>query len=111
MSSDNSTQQNQPIAILPKNSREEVRITLGAYKGVERLDIRVFADINGLGVYMPTKKGVSIKVNQLRELIAGLEQAEAEASKHGVLSERPGRHELPSHVGPRAPRAQALSPQ
>jgi hypothetical protein len=87
MASDNSTQQNQAIAILPKNSREEVRITLGAYKGVERADVRVFADINGLGVYMPTKKGVSIRLDQLRELITGLERAKAEASEHEVLSE------------------------
>jgi hypothetical protein len=62
------------LAVLPKNSREEVRITVGAYKGIERLDIRVFADINGLGVHVATKKGVSFRLDQLPELISELQK-------------------------------------
>jgi hypothetical protein len=78
------------IAVLPKNSREEVRITLGAYKGVERLDIRVFADIEGLGLHIPTKKGVSVRLEQLPELIVALQKAEGEARRIGLLPEPRG---------------------
>jgi hypothetical protein len=66
--------QQPPVAILPKNSHEEVR-SLAAYRGVDRIDIRVFADINGLGVFMPTRKGVSLKAEQLPDIITALQEA------------------------------------
>jgi hypothetical protein len=68
------------IAVLPKNLREEIHITLGAYKGVDRLDIRVFADVDGLGIHIPTKKGVSVRLEQLSELIKALQKAEGAAA-------------------------------
>jgi hypothetical protein len=74
------------IAVLPKNSREEVRVTLSAYKGVDRLDIRVFADIEGLGEHIPTKKGVCVRLEQLPELIKALQKAEDEARRIGLAA-------------------------
>lgn len=67
------------VATIAKNSREEVRISLDSFKGVDLVDIRTFANFqDGDGERRATKKGVSLKREKLPELIAAL-QAAAEA--------------------------------
>ena len=69
-----------PIAVLQKNAREQVRITLY----VDSVDVRAFTDINGLGIYLSTKDGLRLPVELLPELISALKRAEAEVHR-GLL--------------------------
>lgn len=66
-----------PLAVLPKNSTEEVRIARSDFRGHDLIDVRVFARFGGPAqVMMPTKKGLSIQVSQLPALIEALQQAQ-----------------------------------
>jgi hypothetical protein len=63
----------------PKNSREEVRATLGNFRGHRVADIRVWAcDDNGDGDH-PTRKGLCVKTEDLGKLLEAV-QALVEAS-------------------------------
>jgi transcriptional coactivator p15 (PC4) len=74
------------IATIPKNSREWVRVALDEYRGVNLIDIRVLVELNPeTGLPIPTKKGVSLKVEKLPELIAALNDALVEAQRQGLL--------------------------
>ena len=62
--------------VLEKNSRESLVIKQTEFKGVQLVDIRVFykdAEKN----LMPTKKGVSVRLNQLDALIKALSEVAA----------------------------------
>ena len=74
------------IGTVPKNQREEVRISPGAFKGVDLIDIRVFVDDDS--ERHPTKKGVSVKIERLRGLIEVSERDEVEARRSNLI---PGR--------------------
>jgi Transcriptional Coactivator p15 (PC4) len=37
-----------PIAIIPKNSMDEIRVMWSEYKGHSYLDIRVYTEIDGI---------------------------------------------------------------
>jgi hypothetical protein len=64
----------------PKNSREEVRATLSTFKGHLLADLRVWAaDDTGDGDH-PTKRGISVRVEQLPKLLEAV-QALIEATK------------------------------
>jgi hypothetical protein len=57
----------------PKNSREEVRATLGNFHGRRVADIRVWAgDDNGDGDH-PTRKGLCVKVEDLGKLLEAVQ--------------------------------------
>jgi hypothetical protein len=77
------------IARFAKNKAEEVVIRLETYHGVPCVDLRVFADFDGSGEQRPTKKGVALKAALISTLIAGLQDAEAEARRRGLLTEAP----------------------
>ncbi|MGC2410954.1 MAG: transcriptional coactivator p15/PC4 family protein [Methyloceanibacter sp.] len=73
------------IATIAKNSREMVRIALDEFRGVKLVDIRVMAQMNDpSGQSVPTKKGISLRIELLGELIAALRNAEAEAQRLGL---------------------------
>ena len=74
----------EPIAVVKKNLGEDVRVALGSYAGLVLVDMRTFMDLKD-GVRHATKKGVSLKVERLPELIAGLQLAQAEAVARGLL--------------------------
>lgn len=78
-----------PCAVIPKNSREEVRVCLDEFGGRQLVDVRVYADFNAGPVETrgPTKKGVALAVERLPDLIKGLEAAKAEAIRRGLLTE------------------------
>lgn len=65
------------ISTIQKNASEQLRISLDEYRGVELVDIRVFASFSAANVAMPTKKGLSIRRDMLPELIEALEAAQA----------------------------------
>lgn len=79
------------IAIVEKNSAEDVRIALSDYAGHDLIDIRVFADFKAGTVDSrgPTKRGVALSVHRLGDLIAGLTQARDEAVRRGLLGKTP----------------------
>jgi Transcriptional Coactivator p15 (PC4) len=75
-----------PIAIIPKNQREEIRIELSEFKGYDLINLRVWAQPrNGDGERIPTKAGIACKVALLPELIRALQSAETEARGLGLL--------------------------
>lgn len=72
---------------VPRNDREEVRVTLDRYQGKPVIDVRTWADytagaVAGRG---PTKKGVSLPAAQIPALIAALQAAQLEARSLGFL--------------------------
>lgn len=75
------------IAIIEKNSLEEVRVTLDEYSGHQLIDVRVYADFKTGNVETrgPTKKGVSLNIAKLPELLDGLSLAMEVAQRRGLL--------------------------
>lgn len=75
------------IAMIEKNSLEDVRVTLDEYSGHRLIDVRNYADFKTGNVEArgPTKKGISLKVDKLPELIAALESAREEAQRRGWI--------------------------
>ena len=65
------------IAEFNKNSLEKVRIVLTEFKGKKLLDIRAYYDAseNEEPDWRPTKKGISISLDLIDELLKGLEKA------------------------------------
>ena len=70
------------VAIIRKNSLEEVRVSISEFRGHKLVDVRVFADFDGSGGEpRPTKKGVALKVELLPDLIAALRAAQEASSR------------------------------
>lgn len=64
------------VAEIERNKLEKIRITRGSYKETQYLDIRLFFLDPKDGELRPTKKGLTLPVKLLPELIKGLQQAE-----------------------------------
>ncbi len=75
----------QHIATIPKNQREEIRIGLSEFMGFNLIDIRVWAHDGAK--HVPSKKGLSVRLERISELMEALKEAEAVAVKNGLLSE------------------------
>jgi len=72
--------------VLEKNSRESLVINQSEFKGVKLVDVRVFyKDENG--DLKPTKKGVSVRLNQLDALIKALSEVSAAAREQEPAEE------------------------
>lgn len=82
MSSDN-----QLVACVQKNQREEIRISLSRFKGVDLIDVRTFVNFGGTpdDERNATKKGISLKVERLPELLDALKAALETARAQGLL--------------------------
>ena len=84
-----SRDQDTTIATIEKNRSEELRVALKEFKDRHYLDIRTYIEPyadDGQGK-VPTKKGVTVPLAKLPELITALQKAEEEARAAG-LSER-----------------------
>lgn len=73
------------VCTVPKNATEEIRIGLTEYNGKPLCDFRVFAEYRSTGATGPTKKGVTFAVALLPQIIEGLQDAQAEAQRLGLL--------------------------
>ena len=73
------------ISTFDKNSAEEVRIQLTEFNGHDLVAARVFATVKADGSKVPTRKGITLNIRRLPELIGGLQEAEREARKAGLL--------------------------
>lgn len=77
---------NVPIATIPKNSREELRVSLAEFKGAQFVDLRIYSEFAGsTHARSPTKAGVTCSFERLPELVRALTQAEAEARSLGLI--------------------------
>jgi hypothetical protein len=59
-----------PVHTLQKNNREQVRISLNEYKGVEYIDIRIFYQAKD--EFKPTRRGVTVPKRLYPELLQGM---------------------------------------
>lgn len=70
------------IATIPKNRREELRVTLGEFKGHQLLQLRAWISESGL----PTKNGFGLQAALIPALRQALQDAEAEAKRRGWVT-------------------------
>src|SRR5262245_13152606 len=75
------------VGRIPKNSGEEVVVTLSRFKGHDLLDLRIHALFGGADTRRPTRKGISINITRLPDLLAVLHTADAEAHRLGLLAD------------------------
>lgn len=73
------------IATIPKNTLDEVRVSLSEYKGHHYLDIRVFTELDGKPEKGPTKKGITLRPELLGELREALAKAETAAREMRLI--------------------------
>jgi hypothetical protein len=74
------------VAELPKNKRERIRVALDRYADHDLVDIRICTPISeNAGLWGPTKKGISVRVASLPDLIDALIEAENRAIEKGLL--------------------------
>jgi hypothetical protein len=66
-----------PIAIIPKNNIDEIRVMWSEYKGRRYLDIRVYTEIESKADKVPTKKGVTLRPDLIPDLIKALQSAQS----------------------------------
>ena len=66
------------MRVIEKNQSEEIRVQWGEYKGYCYLDIRLFAELPNSDERTPTKKGITLKPEQVPELIEALQSMIAE---------------------------------
>lgn len=74
------------VGSIPKNQREEIRVTLSNFKGHDLVGARVWFKTKD-GDPRPSQKGITVNVKVLPELIGLLEEAEKKAIELGVLDE------------------------
>ena len=75
---------NKAIAEINKNALELVVIRLSEFKGHDLIDIRIWMkpeDPREEGELKPTKKGISLGIDAIPELIQALEKAQEELEK------------------------------
>jgi hypothetical protein len=72
------------IASIPKNSREELRVTLGEFKGHRLCQLRAWALRDG-AESIPTKNGFGIQAAVIPKLREALAEAETEARRRGWI--------------------------
>lgn len=81
---------NVPIAVIPKNSRQEVRVALREFRGAQFCDVRIFAEFAGTtDARSPTKEGVAVAFDKLPDMIAALQDAQAMARELGLVEVEP----------------------
>ena len=73
------------IADLAKNATERLRVSLDVYEGKPVASARVFAQYRSTGEWGPTRRGITIRAEQLPELVHALAKAEAEARAMGWI--------------------------
>lgn len=72
------------VAIIEKGN-DQVRITLDRYMDAPTIDVRIFSPFTMAQVPMPTKRGVTLAIGRLPELVRALQGAEARAMELGLI--------------------------
>lgn len=60
------------VAIVRKSEAVQIKISRGIYKGVEIVDIRTWCRQKRTGIFVPTRKGITVEVGLRDELIKAL---------------------------------------
>lgn len=68
-----------PIAIIRKNTREELRVTIDTFQGYELLNLRIWFEAED-GSMRPSKKGLALRMDLLPELREALQKAAQEVA-------------------------------
>ena len=76
---------NKLIATIPKNALDEIRVEISEYRGHDFVSIRTWTEKSDSKERVPTKKGITLKPEQLPELIAALVETQDEAQAEGLL--------------------------
>ena len=77
------------VAVIEKNAMEEVHVELSEYRGHDLVSVRIYANYGSTEEpKRPTKKGVTLKVDKLPDLILALQEAERQALKAGLLNNK-----------------------
>lgn len=58
----------QIIADVKRSETEVIRVSTKEYKGVSYVDLRVYFKPEGAAEYLPTKKGITVRKDQIHEL-------------------------------------------
>jgi hypothetical protein len=74
----------QVIETIEKNLKEQVRIELTEFKGYDLLAVRVYAKTDS--GFIATKKGITVNVKLLPDLVNALQKAEAAAIQAGLIA-------------------------
>ena len=75
--------QTRTVATFPKNSREEIRLSLSEFKGELRADLRTWYDPRERGERKPSREGVSLRIEHIPALIEALQEAGKLAGGNG----------------------------
>jgi len=78
--------EDQLVARIAKNAREEIRVALRHYKGHSFIDLRVHAR-GADGEMVPTGKGITIKPDALPRLRQALAEADSVARAAGLVGD------------------------
>lgn len=78
---------NQDVAIIAKNGREEIRVSLTEYHSKQYADVRIFWR-KSEDEAIPTKKGITIGADKISELISALTDLEYQCSNSALESSR-----------------------
>jgi Transcriptional Coactivator p15 (PC4) len=68
------------IAIIKKNSREEIRVSRGEFNGHDLVNLRVWFEAED-GSKRPGKSGIAFRITLLPEVAAALSQASTPAKE------------------------------
>jgi len=74
------------IAEIEKNANERIKVELTKYKDHDLIGLRVYyrGSLTGQD-WQPTKKGITVRVALLPEIIKALQDAENKAQKAGLI--------------------------
>ena len=72
------------ISTISKSRSSQLRVLLSEWRGQRRAEIRE-ATATIPNIYFNTSAGIMLDVRQLRDLVAALQEAEAEARRRGWL--------------------------
>lgn len=73
------------VATIRKNSRETLRVSLGKFENYDLLNLRLWFTVDAESQERPSKSGFSLRVALIPELIAVLQEAEAEGHRLGLF--------------------------
>jgi Transcriptional Coactivator p15 (PC4) len=79
------TSANRPVAEVPKNSREVLRVELTEFKGHQLVSLRIWYRPEDDQDLRPGNKGFAMRVEKLPELAAAIDRAIEMARAEGLL--------------------------
>ena len=75
-------QEIQLVHAFPRGKGEEVQVSIRKYKGKHYADLRIWFQGKNESTFYPTKKGISIFLEQIPELRKGMDRLSKAAEKY-----------------------------